>query len=276
MKKVQVVVSLILAMSVALCGCAGLSVSINPSDSSKVESTAQSHATTSSSKSSSSSASSSSPASSSEIKAQSTAQAETGAGTANEEEKGVNSEGVTVPAFLTEEQQAAYKNAHYALFWLYDVPGNLTEHGFSYAGENGVQITTADGYTLCNESYDKFVEYAHSIFTDDFLSGNEYYTKKFKSADGKLAMLESMIKPVVPGDWQQVEEDYPDTFRKESASDTKVVFRLISHYDANAKTTDTSNWSKEKMKVETIEYNITMVKENGAWKFSEFHSTMFG
>ena len=170
----------------------------------------------------------------------------------------MNSEGVTVPAFLTEEQQAAYKNAHYALFWLYDVPGNLTEHGFSYAGENGVQITTADGYTLCNESYDKFVEYAHSIFTDDFLSGNEYYTKKFKSADGKLAMLESMIKPVVPGDWQQVEEDYPDTFRKESASDTKVVFRLISHYDANAKTTDTSNWSKEKMKVETIEYNITM------------------
>lgn len=186
-------------------------------------------------------------------------------------------------SFLTEEQQAVYQEAYNAQNWLYGLADNLLSNGgVNLVGgqayewqvdQNGNVMNTPEGNILYVNSYEGFRNYVYSVFSKSFVANLGFFEKKFTNFDGKLATNSALFCNCAQGWWRGVADNYQDAFRPGSSSDDKVTFFLIGHYDRNQ---ISGKYEGDTLDVYTVEYPITLVKENGSWLVEEFHTTQFG
>ena len=181
-------------------------------------------------------------------------------------------------SFLNEEQQQLYQNAADFSSCLFSLPGNLNYLDTSPRFEpqtNGAAVVTDGNYILYQNPYSDFEHLVNQLFTADYLDSlGPIYSEKFIDYNGHLATYadSDMTYPLLNGVTRLTLDNYPDTYRLESADSNLVVFTLISHYDQNWQTDRTIS----EMDIFTIEYPIRMVQTDDGWRIDEFHTTMYG
>ncbi len=169
--------------------------------------------------------------------------------------------------FLTDEQLELYQTAQEWASWILGGSANLT------GTWKWIQPTPEDvpeGYDLYDMPYEKFYKRVHTVFTEEYLSGTDFY-EKFKDYNGNVIASMGLSNEMPEGLTIQVLEAYPDTYRPGRSTSDCVEFTLISHYDRNG-------WGdiENEMDVYTIEYPIRMIRTADGWRIDEFHTTYHG
>lgn len=173
----------------------------------------------------------------------------------------------TSPAFLTDEQLELYQTAEEWASWIQGMSGNLT------GTWKWIQPTPEDvpeGYQLFEMPYEKFYNRVHTVFTEEYLSGTDFY-EKFKEHHGQVISDPWITNDSPEGTTIKVMEAYPDTYRPGRITSDSVEFTLISHYDRNG-------WDgiDNEMEVYTTGYPIRMIRTADGWRLDEFHTTYYG
>lgn len=181
-------------------------------------------------------------------------------------------------SFLSEEQQQLYQNAADFSLCLFSLPDNIDYLNTSPRFEpqtSGASVVTDGNYILYQNPYSDFEYLINRLFTADYLTSlGPIYSEKFIDYNGHLATCgdTDLVRSLLDGVTRLTLDNYPDTYRLESADNNLVEFTLISHYDQNWQ----SSRNLSEINLSTIEYPIRMVQTDAGWRIDEFHTTMYG
>jgi len=177
---------------------------------------------------------------------------------------------MSVPDFLTEEQQYLYRCACsiYPTFTgnpdhINDYPAD-EEYTVAYEAPIMIEVNSMElRYHAAKGKYrlwDDFVAMGTSIFTDSYFAE---LSDMFHGVDGI-----TRIPDVAKGSrWGYMEDVQEDTFRLTSKTDTEIRFDVIGHYFSR---TDDGEVDLESMTTES--FPIVMVLTNSGWRFDKFAS----
>lgn len=173
----------------------------------------------------------------------------------------------TSPDFLTDEQLELYQTAEEWSRWILGGSANLTG---TWKWIIPTPEDVPEGYELYEMPYEKFYNRVHTVFTEEYLSGTDFY-EKFKEYNGNVIANVWITNESPEGTTIKVMETYPDTYRPGRSTSDCVEFTLISHYDRNG-------WDgiDNEIEVYTIEYPIRMIHTGDGWRIDEFHTTYYG
>lgn len=187
---------------------------------------------------------------------------------------------MAVPDFLTEEQQLLYRRAYslYQHMWngetsaIDNYPleaGKVKNNIYETYFQNDINYLISIGRF---SNWNEFILLVNSIFTQDFFdkkntlqNGSRIYVE----CDGNLC-----IQDLSRGGNDNYNENFEDEFILLEETNSTIVFRVMGHFSEFYPKVGESIEERNRRRKEEFEYTdsieITMVRESGHWRFSDF------
>lgn len=190
---------------------------------------------------------------------------------------------ISVPDFLTEEQQLLYRRAYSLYCHMFGGDTSRIDYLETFDIDNAPiyydeKIQTGQyTYTKSQGRYQRWSEFdsvIHSVFTEDF------FTKRNKLGDeNKIYMEHNGLLYFVDlgrGGGDYYNGNFADDFILVSRTDSEILFTLIGHYsDIFLRDGETMEEYEERRRREfdyTLEFPMKMVLTEDGWRFDEFHT----
>lgn len=196
---------------------------------------------------------------------------------------------IAAPDFLSEEQQMLYRRARFLYQSMF---GGETTRIDELVSDDAPPRPDPDPYesvelddyiyVLAKGRYsrwDDFDTVVHSVFTDAFWDyrnlrlGDNGTVPIYRDIDGRLGIVE-----LSRGSGYYYNENFPDEFRLNSQTDSRIEFTLIGHYSLiwprEGETFEERDQRRAREYEYTLEFPIKMVLTENGWRFDEFHSAL--